>query len=253
MYGLRPSAPLPRDMHRSTPIALLFIAGLLPSCALTRATDNDDPLEQPRIKVEAFHQSTEYDELEFDPDDGPAFDAEDVERSRTGARATYGTRLASSYAQLFTEEFDDSAFPTGTIDGYGFGFGALGAIDVHRFENGATLLVPYRGATSLVLGSEAEGTLDSDLTYFDFEGEVGIGVATGGFQSSLGFFGTSVYGEIDTDDATTSTSTTIDLTGSAFGAYVQLEYDDSNRPFTGRIRAALGTVTVVEVSIGFVL
>lgn len=228
-----------------------FLLLLLPLTACASVDDDGDRFSRRRVKIEAFHQTVEYGELEFDPDDGPSVDVRDLERERTGVRATYGSRKASSYVQVFAEEFDDPAFPTDTIDGFGFGLGAVGTLPIHRLGEDTYLVIPYRGATSVAFGGGDQGALDSDLAYLEFEGEVGFGVSINGLQATLGFHGTSLNGVLDTEGVLVGETT--DFSGSNAAGFVELGYDEASAPITARLRATFGDVEVLEVSVGFVL
>lgn len=206
------------------------------------------PQRKKRIRLEFFTQQDEFEEFKLDTSGGATTDVFDGDRTRTGLRATFGTSMVRGYAQIFHEDWDIDPLTAGMdFDIFGFGGGVTGSPTVHRFTDDMRLILPYRFGLNLGIGTnEFSGATETDIAYFEFEGELGIGADLYGAQPSVGIYGSAMDASLSPDVGSNS-----DVTGTNTGVFFQLLYKSDNFPVHGGFRLTGGDVTGGTVSLGF--
>jgi hypothetical protein len=211
--------------------------------------------------VFAFFEDVELGELK-DEDDAKIHD---VSRRRAGVRMSVGSDQVQGYFGVFYEEFGDNVFED-SFDGGGVGGGVRGIPRLATLSDNVTLILPFRAGIDVVYGkSEIDvevvptppapsvyGTVDVDMVYFGFSGDVGIGVDVYGFQPSVGFALDGLFGTMKIDDTVGQYLIDDDFRFDGFnaGGFAELRYKHPDFPVFASVRGLFGNIDGFAVSLG---
>ncbi|MCA8973862.1 MAG: hypothetical protein KDC98_04035 [Planctomycetes bacterium] len=207
------------------------------------------PYAETGVRLEVFHDSLTFSELEVEFDGGTTFTLPDSERDRTGFRATFG-RGVGGFFQLYAEEFRAPNLLVTDFGNVGLGGGVAGAPQVGSTGK-LEFLIPFRAEIDITAGSEDVGAYTLEFVYADVVLEAGFGVRFFGLQPSVGVSVNSIGGLFESDDP--SSPAHIDpatVTGQNVGVFGELLYKHDNVPVVARLRAIGGDTSGVMLSIG---
>jgi hypothetical protein len=210
--------------------ALLLLLGL-GSCVSAESDNGKDH----RWGAEVFHRETEIDEVEINDVGFVQSDKEDVKRSRTGVRATFGYEYARAYVETFGEDFLADEYA------WGIGGGITGEPVLHRFNDELSLILSYRAGLAAVAADDAIfAGEEGDYTYTEVSLEAGIGLDYRGFRPSVGITTSRLEGHIDFDDEENDETDDKDIEADFAAGYVELAYRPRKAPLQISVRGLAG-------------
>lgn len=231
-------------------LAAGLVAGLASCNALPAAQGgpqgSDRKPTTPRFHIEAFHENSQVDEVTLQPPGEARETRKDVDRRRTGVRAAYGIEYIEGYLEVFALDYlgDDVDF-----DG-GVGLGVQAEIDLHRFDNGATLFLPYQAGIAIAGGEDDFGGSKADFATFELSSSLGIGLDYRGFRPSMGVMHKRLRGGIDFAGEPDNGDDLDAIDGEFLAGYVELAYHAPTNPFQVAVRGLGGEEQGVYASIG---
>lgn len=230
---------------------LAIVVASLASCQTVGRTPAEQKELEPsafRWSLEAFHQDTDVDEIEYDDPPFVSETLKDVRRRRSGIRASFGVEWVQGYAQIFDEDFVSSE------GGAGMGFGAQATPGIYSFKNGAKLILPYRSGFTMSGGRYKNGLSEGDYALFEWVGELGIGVDYHGWRPSVGFTVKRAVGTLAFDNEPNNADEWEDLNdirGSYGGGYAELAYRSGAVPVQLAVRGIAGSENGVLFSLSW--
>lgn len=219
------------------------------SCNAIPAAPQDDPElspTAPRWDITAFHENSQVDEVTVEPPGQPGETLKDVDRRRTGLRASYGIEYVQGYVEVFAMDYlgDEVDF-----DG-GFGLGVQAEIDLHRFDNGASLFLPYRAGIAIAGGKDDFGGSEADFATFELASSLGLGVDYRGIRPSLGVMHKRLRGGIDFEGDPDTGGDLDAIDAETLAGYLELAYHAPASPLQLAVRGLSGEEEGIYVSLG---
>ncbi len=227
-------------------VTLTLLACSLASCASAHLNPAEraelDPTT-PRGEVSLFHESSKIDRLSIND---PGYLQEtrlNVDRERTGVRFTYGVEYVQGYAELFSGELLGSSEEYG-----GLAIGAMAEVTLHKFDNGASLFLPYKIGLNLGGGEGDFGSERIDFATLETVADLGIGVEFRGWRPSLGVTSRHLRGLLEFNgekqpDEGYDENDFNDLEADTVAGYVELAYRAPVSPLQVSVRVLSGEET----------
>ncbi len=200
--------------------------------------------------LELVSESAEYDELELEDPGFTSSVLKDERRDRLELRASFGTDLIRGTVGAFVEEF------VGDSRAEGFTFGLEGEPRIYTLPwgpAGVGLKLKYRLAGSIT--GAVDVTVDGQQAEFAYLGvvsELGLGLDLGSsFEPSFGVVNQSLRGSIDFAGETDHDWSDEDVKGEYTSAYVGLDYSPPSCDASLKLRALLGEVKSIGLTLGW--
>jgi hypothetical protein len=204
-----------------------------------------------RARLQLIREDIEFEDFDIDFDDGSDGRLMDFERDRTGFRAEFGRGGNGGFFQVFSEKVNAPSLLVEEFTSYGVGGGVIGTPVVGR-DRTVEFLVPFKFEVDVSVGSENVGAFDQDLWYAESNFELGFGARWQGLQSSTGIMVHSLAGLFDSDlPGSPALGGGAEISGTNFGAYIEVLYKHPKVPLMARARAIAGDIQGVMLSFGF--
>ncbi|MFT7679869.1 MAG: hypothetical protein ACI8QC_003874 [Planctomycetota bacterium] len=246
---------MPRLHYRFAALTLLCVAS---GCSSVYQGQDAGREQHKSRNFEFFSEEHDLEEVRLDDYYGNSINIErPADRERRGVRLSWGRESARGFFQVFREDWTspgvprlnppNTVFETFQVDLTGMGGGIHGVPTVGPISDEVELVLPYRASFALASGTGNLGPVDAELNYFEFQGDLALGVRLSGVTASAGIAVSALFGVANADDEPLDDA---EITAYNTGIFTDLSFKHPNFPIYAHARIQTGEYEGLSVGVG---